>query len=157
MKYVAYGSNLNIEQMKHRCPTAKKIGSGVIENYELLFRGDRNHAVATIEPKIGSSVQVGIWDIQLQDEKHLDIYEGYPHLYQKNKFTVKLQSGVSVIAMGYVMDDRYPLNMPSDSYASIILHGYRDFNLDLNSFQETYNHFYEQFSNENIMQNGMHL
>ena len=29
--YVAYGSNLNFEQMKHRCPTAKLYDTGIIE------------------------------------------------------------------------------------------------------------------------------
>lgn len=156
MKYVAYGSNLNVNQMKFRCPTAKKIGSGIIENYELLFRGDKHHAVATIEPKLGSSVQVGIWDIQPSDEKNLDLYEGFPRLYQKDKFEVELENGTTVMAMGYVMDDRYPLNLPSDVYASTILKGYGDFGLDAHSFYEIYNEFYEQFSEDCMMQQGMH-
>ena len=25
--YIAYGSNLNLEQMKHRCPTAEVVGA----------------------------------------------------------------------------------------------------------------------------------
>ena len=29
--YVAYGSNLNKEQMRYRCPTAKFVGTGIIE------------------------------------------------------------------------------------------------------------------------------
>ena len=31
--YVAYGSNLNKEQMRYRCPTAKFVGTGIIEGY----------------------------------------------------------------------------------------------------------------------------
>ena len=30
-KYIAYGSNLNLEQMARRCPTAKVIGAGTKE------------------------------------------------------------------------------------------------------------------------------
>ncbi len=37
-KYIAYGSNLNLEQMARRCPTAKVIGAGEIRDHELLFR-----------------------------------------------------------------------------------------------------------------------
>lgn len=37
--YIAYGSNLNLGQMNYRCPTAKLYGTGVIENYELQFKG----------------------------------------------------------------------------------------------------------------------
>lgn len=36
--YVAYGSNLNKEQMAYRCPTARFLGTGVIEDYELQDR-----------------------------------------------------------------------------------------------------------------------
>ena len=49
-KYIAYGSNLNLEQMARRCPTAKVIGAGEIRDHELLFRGYRESAVATVEP-----------------------------------------------------------------------------------------------------------
>lgn len=50
-KYIAYGSNLNLEQMARRCPTAKVIGAGEIRDHELLFRGYPKSAVATVEPK----------------------------------------------------------------------------------------------------------
>ena len=52
-KYIAYGSNLNLAQMARRCPTAKVVGKGEIKDYELLFRGCRESAVATVEPKKG--------------------------------------------------------------------------------------------------------
>jgi hypothetical protein len=37
--YIAYGSNLNIRQMRMRCPHARVIGTAVIKDYELLFKG----------------------------------------------------------------------------------------------------------------------
>ncbi len=49
--YVAYGSNLNIRQMKYRCPGAKLYSTGEIENYELQFEGHSDSAFATIAPK----------------------------------------------------------------------------------------------------------
>ena len=48
--YIAYGSNLNLEQMAFRCPTAKVVGKSELKDYELLFRGGRRGAVATVEP-----------------------------------------------------------------------------------------------------------
>ena len=51
--YVAYGSNLNLEQMSFRCPTAKLIATGMIDNYELQFKGQPNCSFATIAPKQG--------------------------------------------------------------------------------------------------------
>jgi uncharacterized protein YozE (UPF0346 family) len=73
--YIAYGSNLNLEKMRQRCPTAKVVGAGVVRNWRLLFR-----VVATIEQCKGKQVPVLIWDIQPQDEAALDIYEGYPYI-----------------------------------------------------------------------------
>lgn len=35
----SYGSNLNVTQMKTRCPSARIIGTSVIKDYELLFKG----------------------------------------------------------------------------------------------------------------------
>ncbi len=49
-RYIAYGSNLNRAQMALRCPDAKVVGTGEIKDYELLFRGNRYGAVATVEP-----------------------------------------------------------------------------------------------------------
>ena len=48
--YIAYGSNLNLEQMAFRCPTAKVVGKSELKDYELLFRGGRRGAVATALP-----------------------------------------------------------------------------------------------------------
>ena len=44
--YIAYGSNINLDQMAYRCPHSKVVGTSEIKGYELEFRG-----VATIVPK----------------------------------------------------------------------------------------------------------
>lgn len=44
--YIAYGSNINLEQMSNRCPNSKVVGKEMLKGYELEFRG-----VATIVPK----------------------------------------------------------------------------------------------------------
>ena len=49
--YVAYGSNLNIRQMKHRCPTAKLYGTGEIKDYELQFKGHPDSALPLLHLK----------------------------------------------------------------------------------------------------------
>ena len=123
--YLAYGSNLNKRQMKHRCPDAVPVGPVTIMDYELVFRG-----VATIEPKPGASVQCGIWRISTEDEKHLDIYEGYPRLYVKQDFWVEV-NGEAVRAMAYVMTNEIrPKSQPSTGYLMTIMEGYEDFCLD---------------------------
>lgn len=49
--YVAYGSNLSKEQMARRCPTAKIYGIGFLNNWELIYRGSKTGAYATIRRK----------------------------------------------------------------------------------------------------------
>ena len=49
--YLAYGSNLNIRQMQMRCPGAKPVGTMVLEDYELLFKGSKTGSYLTIEKK----------------------------------------------------------------------------------------------------------
>lgn len=114
-KYIAYGSNLNLEQMARRCPTAKVIGAGEIRDHELLFRGYRESAVATVEPKKGASVPVLIWEIGPEDERNLDIYEGHPRLYGKVNLEVQMENGSESI-MAYTMKSeshRYIIWKPS--------------------------------------------
>lgn len=77
---IAYGSNLNLEQMKRRCPTAEVVGSTMLSSWQLMFRGGNHSAVATIERRQGSKVPVLIWKLQPRDEQALDQYEGAPYL-----------------------------------------------------------------------------
>ena len=129
--YVAYGSNLNLRQMKYRCPTAKVYGKGVIKGYELLFKGHLNNAYLTIEAKPGGKVPVVVWEIQKEDEISLDRYEGYPMLYYKEDIPVELEEGKVVEAMTYIMTDiRGGLNPPSKYYLQAVSEGYDYFEFD---------------------------
>jgi gamma-glutamylcyclotransferase (GGCT)/AIG2-like uncharacterized protein YtfP len=127
--YLAYGSNLNLEQMAYRCPDATVIGTTVLNGYRLVFRGGRHSGVATIEQERGSAVPVLLWEITKRCEQALDRYEGYPHLYRKEQLTVDLD-GEKVQAMAYVMNEGPPPAMPGAYYYATILHGYRDCGFD---------------------------
>ena len=127
--YIAYGSNLNLPQMAFRCPTAKVVGASEIKGYELLFRGGRKGAVATVEPLEGGSVPVLLWKIRRGDEQALDRYEGYPHFYRKEMMEVEL-NGKTVSGMVYVMNGGYELGAPSDFYLNTILEGYKTAGFD---------------------------
>ena len=39
--YIAYGSNLNVPQMRMRCPHATILGTANLKGWELLFKGSR--------------------------------------------------------------------------------------------------------------------
>lgn len=121
--YIAYGSNLNIEQMSHRCPYATPIGNAVLKDYEFLFRGGCGGSVATVEPKAGASVPVLIWEITPRCKDALDRYEGWPRLYRKETMGVAF-GGKTVEAMVYIMDEWHPLGSPSQGYLNTIKEGY---------------------------------
>ena len=127
--YVAYGSNLNIRQMKYRCPTAKLYGTGVIDNYELQFKGQPHGAFATIAPKDGSSVPIAVWEIQARDEMSLDRYEGYPSHYFKQNVLVQLD-GEEVNSMVYIMNLKMGFGLPSPHYYQTVYEGYNDCGLN---------------------------
>lgn len=146
-KYAAYGSNLNLDQMAKRCPTAVVVGKGEIRDYELLFRGYNGSAVATVEPKAGASVPVLIWDIGPEDERKLDIYEGYPRLYGKTGLEVQTENACESI-MAYTMNAGYDLGMPSATYLDTIMKGYQDAGFDVDILTDSVSHCRELIQQE---------
>lgn len=141
-KYVAYGSNMNLEQMKRRCPTAKVIGKGVLKDYELLFRGSPYGAFATVEPKEGATVPVLIWEIGKDDERSLDRYEGYPRHYGKERIPVETEHGTEEI-MAYIMNEGPRIGVPSRSYLGTITAGYLEAEMDIKSLLDSVDHCQE--------------
>lgn len=129
--YIAYGSNLNLNQMKHRCPTARVIGTSELKDYELVFRGSRHNAVATVEPCKGSTVPVLLWSIKPDDEKALDRYEGYPSFYDKAVVDINIGDHKTT-AMIYIMTAGHRLGNPSENYLKTIEEGYIDAGFDTN-------------------------
>lgn len=129
--YIAYGSNMNIEQMRYRCPGATIVCTTMLTDYRITFRGgfrgSCRSGVANIEPRKGSNVPVVVWSITQSDEKSLDRYEGFPHLYQKETFMVKLPDLRTVPAMAYIMVSGLSWARPDPHYLGIIKQGYKDF------------------------------
>lgn len=122
--YLAYGSNLNLGQMAHRCPDSQVAGKANLPGYRLLFRGRPGNAHATIEGSEGHTAPALLWRVSVRDEEMLDRYEGYPHYYDKVLIPVELD-GKKVTAMAYVMQPRFDLNEPSPSYLDTIREGYQ--------------------------------
>ena len=133
--YIAYGSNLNTEQMRFRCPQAKIIGTSEIKDYELLFKGCQTGCYLTIEKKKGGSVPVAVWATTATDEAALDCYEGFPTFYYKAEMelpvkdtsTGKVQNRKCYV---YIMHEDRQLGSPSEFYVRTCLDGYRDFGFD---------------------------
>nr|DAZ37240.1 MAG TPA: hypothetical protein [Caudoviricetes sp.] len=140
--YIAYGSNLNIRQMRFRCSGAKPIGISAIPDYELLFKGSKTGAYLTIEPKDGGLVPVAVWEVTADDEKHLDIYEGYPNFYYKKevRLPIRLANGKTkkVTAFVYIMHEEREIAIPSMTYIRTCEEGYRNFGFDTKFLDAAY-------------------
>ena len=133
--YLAYGSNLNIAQMQFRCPDAVVVGTAVIPDYELLFKGSLTGAYLTIEPKQGSHVPVCVWEVSLADELRLDRYEGVPSFYYKKEMRIPvkdIRTGKTKLhdAFVYIMHEDRKLGVPTSFYMRTCLDGYKDFGFD---------------------------
>ena len=127
--YIAYGSNINLGQMAYRCPTAERVSTGFVENYELEFR-----RVATIVPKQDSKVPVLVWELKPEDEKNLDRYEGFPNMYRKATIPVKI-GNKEFKGMVYIMNNGR-IAPPPESYYAGILQGYIDNKMDVSFLQK---------------------
>lgn len=130
--YLAYGSNLNVQQMRFRCPDAKIVGTAEIPDYQLLFKGSKTGSYLTIEKKKGSTVPVAVWEVSERDEQSLDIYEGYPNFYYKKEMELPvkiLKNGKvkTLPAFVYIMHEERQLGVPSMAYLKTCLIGYRHF------------------------------
>ena len=133
--YIAYGSNLNIPQMRMRCPRARIIGTSVIEDYRLLFKGSKTGSYLTIEPKAGAEVPVAVWEVTESDERSLDRYEGYPNFYYKTEMILDIK-GIRTSkvrrrdAFVYIMHEERELGIPRGFYVKTCLEGYQSFGFD---------------------------
>ncbi len=136
--YVAYGSNLNVQQMSVRCPDAEVEGPARLDGYKLMFQGRPGGAVATVIPAQGSHVPVLIWRITPEDEFALDRYEAWPTLYRKETVTVR-HRGRPVEAMVYIMNEGRPYGQPGQGYLNTIREGYRAARFDFNILRKAVN------------------
>ena len=109
--YIAYGSNLDQRQMARRCPTAEVVCSGMLYGHVL------------------------VWKIKPSDERALDLYEGFPHLYRKENLSVTMDGGERDI-MAYVMTGEREYGVPARSYYETIARGYADAGFDIGVLNE---------------------
>lgn len=142
--YIAYGSNLNIEQMMLRCPGARVIGTSEIPNYQLLFKGSKTGSYLTIEPKDGAKVPVAVWEVSEQNELALDRYEGFPTFYYKAEMELPIKgirSGKTRYrkVFVYIMHEDRPYGPPSTHYLRTCIQGYRAFGFDLHYLEQALN------------------
>ena len=117
--YIAYGSNLNVPQMRFRCPHATILGTANLKGWELLFKGSKTGSYA------------------------LDRYEGFPTFYYKRDIRLQykgIRTGRrrTVTAFAYIMHEDRPIGIPSNLYMRTCLEGYDAFRFDKNILVDAY-------------------
>ena len=124
--YLAYGSNLNLKDMKERCKNSILVGKTELEGFRLVYKGIKDgEAYLTIEPSKRNFVPLGLFNIGIEDEKVLDHYEGYPELYRKKYLPVNF-NGEEIFGMIYIMNREFAYHLPSNKYIETCLQGYCD-------------------------------
>ena len=119
--YFAYGSNLNIKQMKELCPSMQKVEPYMLDGWELSF-----NKYADIRPNDGLGVYGALYYISDGDVKALDKFE---QSYKKVHFNATLKNGKKERCMVYVMEERKKTAKPDEPYFQTIVQGYADWNL----------------------------
>ena len=119
--YFAYGSNLSIEQIKHRCPDVVLVQDYTLTDWELAFcpPGD-------IRENAGAMVHGALYRLTPHDESVMD---GYEINYTKIYFDVTLEGGNTEKCMTYIAKERQLWAPPTTEYFNRIRLGYKDWNL----------------------------
>lgn len=123
--YIAYGSNMNTEQMDHRCPGAEVLGKATLEGWRLTFQGARHGAHANILPEEGHTTPVLVWAISAAHEAALDRYEGVAGgYYRKHHMPVTVNGKTYRRALVYLMNPQ-PYGLPDTRYFKGITDAYK--------------------------------
>ena len=142
MLYFAYGSNMNWDQIRSRCPSAQFAFIARAEGYALAFtRFSQNWkcGVADIVASSGNDVWGVVFDIPNDEIGQLDKSEGYRperarelNAYERSQLEVICQenanSPIAVWTYFVVSKSKLPLK-PAVEYKALILDGARHWGL----------------------------
>lgn len=130
--YFAYGSNLQIDQMLRRCPSATVEGAAKLHGYRLGFAGfsvSRGGAgVATVVEDKNAWTSGVVFEIDQADLDRLDRFEGHPFAYCRSTQPIYFEDGGFAHCHVYIKDDVE--NLPTEDYALALWRGYREHGLD---------------------------
>ncbi len=103
--YFAYGSNMDVEQMRYRCPGAKVVGTGLLKQHRFIIN---RHGVASVVPDPTQCVYGVLWHITPAHEAVLDDYEGVDEgCYYKAQVDIET-ANASERALIYIASDSNP-------------------------------------------------
>ena len=99
MLYFAYGTNMDVEQMRNRCQDGFSVlGAATLNDYEVVEQKD----YPNIRPKEKSKVSGTLFGINEACLVKLDEYEEYLDLYERREVEVVDEKNKSVKALVYI-------------------------------------------------------
>jgi len=120
--YFAYGSNMCIRQMNDRCPNNSKIGIGQLSGYRWIIS---TRGYANVVKSSNDDVWGVIYEISIQDEAKLDVYEGVStKCYLKENLDILIDRRIKN-CLTYV-DPITEIGIPSYTYSNTINEGILD-------------------------------
>ena len=127
VKYFAYGSNLDLLQMKRRCPLSKLISKGSLSSHRLTFNkysSGWGGGVADVIQDEGSEVWGLVFEISDSDLERLDRYEGchkdQTSLYERWKAVIDTPDGQVCDVWVYTVVEKQKFVQPTLEYLQII-------------------------------------
>jgi gamma-glutamylcyclotransferase (GGCT)/AIG2-like uncharacterized protein YtfP len=139
--YFAFGSNLSAQQMRRRCPTARRVARATLRHHELAFGGMSaawRGAVATVRPARGAEVEGLLYVMRSHDLARLDSFEGVPDYYTRALREVVDQHGTVWRAHVYALRATrrpFPGVPPSEQYVRQIREAYERNGFDMESLE----------------------
>jgi gamma-glutamylcyclotransferase len=124
----AYGSNLDDDQMRARCPSAQVEAKAILTNHALAFGGFSHRwggAVASVVAERGTDVAGLVYRISAADLLALDGYEGSPFAYERVVKVVTTEHGRRRRAQLYRQPaDTFEPWLPQRAYFDVLLRAY---------------------------------
>ncbi len=128
-KIFCFGSNMDINQIKTRCPSARVHGRGCLNDYRLAYTRyseKRQGGVADIVPSKGDQVYGVVVTLNNDDLKVLDKIEGGPlgfGAYKRVPITIVNDWGEKEEVEAYEVIDKEEHVEPSKFYRSLVYRG----------------------------------
>ncbi len=129
--YFAYGSNLDLRQMRRRCPGSEVVGRARLLDYRLGFTRystKRKGGVADIVPEPGAEVWGALYNVDAAGMASLDEFEGVPRAYRRIDVRVFDDAEAELEAVAYFANKTGEF-APGRHYLGLIITGSRDHGL----------------------------
>jgi gamma-glutamylcyclotransferase (GGCT)/AIG2-like uncharacterized protein YtfP len=129
VRVFAYGSNVDQDQMRYRCPSARLVGTATLRGHAMAFAGysaSRSGPVATVFACDALDVPGALYSITRDDLGRLDRFEGVPWMYTRSSAWVVCDGKRRRAEVYRLRAEQFArgLGTPSPAYLGLIVRAY---------------------------------